>query len=377
MIRVETKKSLQLSKIIEDTDPSISNIMKRIKINSKKQQSNSMITMTMTSLTSITAMILTMSFIIIFSSPHSINAFQTTSRISLSLSSPTHSLSSSISQSFASSNHDRIKRLYYTKRSASISASASQYDDWEGDTSLGEKVRTVTVAYIDQLLDQQQLQQQQQQQAEAELEEDGSILTTTSTKQQQRERIVLDVINGHPFYTYETTLPIVIQQQQQQKQQQQQQQQQSTATSQDNSQLVSSSPYSTSSITATQVIDITQTLGITLAELQKDEQGYYILSETGLEMDTLRYISLQEQSLSDQKQQKEQEQQQKIQSSVLIDNDNDIIGSIQLFDEKKSDIIGAGVVVSRIVRGSIAWNAGIRAGDRIVATSATMGDVSF
>ena len=374
---IETKKSLQLSKIIEDTDPSISNIMKRIKINSKKQLCQSITMMTMTSLTSITAMILTMSFIIIFSSPHSINAFQTTSRISLSLSSPTHSLSSSISQSFASSNHDRIKRLYYTKRSASISASASQYDDWEGDTSLGEKVRTVTVAYIDELLDQQQLQQQQQQQAEAELEEDGSILTTTSTKQQQqRERIVLDVINGHPFYTYETTLPIVIQQQQQ-KQQQQQQQQQSTATSQDNSQLVSSSPYSTSSITATQVIDITQTLGITLAELQKDEQGYYILSETGLEMDTLRYISLQEQSLSDQKQQKEQEQQQKIQSSVLIDNDNDITGSIQLFDEKKSDIIGAGVVVSRIVRGSIAWNAGIRAGDKIVATSATMGDVSF
>jgi C-terminal processing protease CtpA/Prc len=36
-----------------------------------------------------------------------------------------------------------------------------------------------------------------------------------------------------------------------------------------------------------------------------------------------------------------------------------------------------GIIVSSIKRGGLAWNLGIRAGDMLVATSATLGDVSY
>ncbi len=61
-----------------------------------------------------------------------------------------------------------------------------------------------------------------------------------------------------------------------------------------------------------------------------------------------------------------------------FDEDDGLTGSVQLYDQNKrrSASASGGVVVSRVLRGSIAWNAGVRAGDRIVATSATIGDVS-
>jgi len=108
--------------------------------------------------------------------------------------------------------------------------------------------------------------------------------------------------------------------------------------------------------------DLSRTLGLTLNEEQQ-----YSLSEQGLDVDTLRYISEEEQTLMD----------KKLGVICSFGEDDGMVGSVQLYDNKKGSSSSngkGGVVVSRVIRGSIAWNAGVRAGDRIVATSATVGD---
>ena len=281
-------------------------------------------------------------------------------------------------------------RQYYQQRLASISA---EYDDWRnsssgsgnsattankngGDKSLGEKVRTVTVAYIDEIAktqfnqdDDDDLLVTTANTNTADDIKDGSTSSSSSSSssatQKKRERIVLDVVNGRPTFTYEIQLPIV------------------GTTPQaigDNTNVLTTS------------VDLSQTVGLTLNEIQsidldqqqqqqRNDDGFF-LGESRLEMDTLRYVSSEEQSMTD----------QKLGLSTSYDEEG-VDGSIQILNERKekealissingsSSITGkrgggSGVIVSRIVRGGIAWKAGVRAGDRIIATSATVGEVS-
>ena len=238
--------------------------------------------------------------------------------------------------------HDQITAATTIIRPVSIQSEFDRSDDKtaygiDGDISLGEKVRTVTVTYMDKF---SQSINSQSEDKEEELDEQGA-------KKVQRERMVLDVVDGRPTFSYEITLPIV-----------------GTA----NTATTEVTPTNGDQ-TVAPVMDLYQTLGCTMNEIQQNADGMVTFSESGLEMDSLRYISLEEQTLTD----------QKLGLSFSFDEEG-MDGTIQLIDEKKNSSINSsqgGVVVSRIVRGGLAWKAGVRAGDRIVATSATMGDVSF
>jgi hypothetical protein len=87
------------------------------------------------------------------------------------------------------------------------------------------------------------------------------------------------------------------------------------------------------------------------------------LSESCLELDSLRYVSIEEEMVRNQKLEC---------STGGAGND----GSIQILDEKTLIEGLSGVVVSSVGRGGVAWGLGIRAGDLLVATSATIGNVS-
>jgi len=98
-------------------------------------------------------------------------------------------------------------------------------------------------------------------------------------------------------------------------------------------------------------------LGVSLREIKGRT-----LSEYCLELDSLRYVSPEEEVVRN----------QKLECSTGTEGSD---GSIQVLDEKIVDA-ASGIVVSSVVRGGLAWNLGIRAGDFLVATSATIGDVS-
>jgi len=96
-------------------------------------------------------------------------------------------------------------------------------------------------------------------------------------------------------------------------------------------------------------------LGLSLREVKDGD-----LSELCLELDTLRYVSLEEEVM----------RHQKLDCST---GDEGSDGSIQILDEKTLDGV-SGIVISSVGRGGIAWDLGIRAGDLLVATSATIGN---
>ena len=238
----------------------------------------------------------------------------------------------------------------------------------EGDISLGEKVRTVTVAYMDQLT---QINDDNVHIDDSNNNNDSTSAATSasstsiadtkgtpSSKTNQRERIVLDVIDGQPpTFTYEVTLPIV-------------------------GTIPQAIGAQTNILTTS--VDLSQTLGLTLNQVEETYGGRYQLSQSGLELDSLRYISLEEQTIAD----------KKYELSCTFQEEG-VDGSIQLVDEglegrefdidgnridnnnSKSQLNSSGVVAARVVRGGLAWNAGIRAGDKIIATSATVGNVSL
>lgn len=55
------------------------------------------------------------------------------------------------------------------------------------------------------------------------------------------------------------------------------------------------------------------------------------------------------------------------------------VGSVQLLNLPVNFVLDPemkGIIVSRVVRGGVAWGAGVRSGDFLLATSATLGDVS-
>ena len=170
--------------------------------------------------------------------------------------------------------------------------------------SLGETVRTVKVAYIDAENDFD----------DEDDEEDGIV-----EKAAKKRRVVLDVKNGSMLQNFQVDIPIA------------------------------------ESGTSTSVNKI----GLSLRQIQDGT-----LSETLVELDSLRYVSNEEEVIRN----------QKLNCSYGEQGED---GSIQILNEKESRSVVDGVIVSSVRRGGAAWELGIRAGDVLVATSATIGEVSL
>jgi hypothetical protein len=206
-------------------------------------------------------------------------------------------------------------------------------------TKLGEQVRMVQVAYIEEgLMEQSEIAQESLQQERK--------------KAKKKKRVVLDVksgANNQTFLTfdYQVDLPIGI----------------GIVVGKQVVQQDSTSGISSSSRSA-----VSSRVGLSLRQIQNGE-----LSENSLDLDTLRYVSLEEMVM----------RQQKLKcfsftTEDLLTEDGAEKGySMQILNEKKiQDVVSSGIVVSSVEVGGIAWDLGIRAGDLLVATSATMGDVS-
>lgn len=99
-------------------------------------------------------------------------------------------------------------------------------------------------------------------------------------------------------------------------------------------------------------------LGVTLSEV-----GTGPISAKVLDLDSLQYLASVEET--------------ELRVAANANAGEKGTGSIQYLDEAMRDVVEddtfRGVVVSSVVRGGIAWNAGVRAGDMLMATSATMG----
>eukprot|EP00557_Chaetoceros_sp_GSL56_P012533 CAMPEP_0176482110 /NCGR_PEP_ID=MMETSP0200_2-20121128/3198_1 /TAXON_ID=947934 /ORGANISM="Chaetoceros sp., Strain GSL56" /LENGTH=1118 /DNA_ID=CAMNT_0017878399 /DNA_START=2367 /DNA_END=5720 /DNA_ORIENTATION=+ len=239
--------------------------------------------------------------------------------------------------------------------SSSSSSSSSSLSSFPM-TKLGEQVRMVQVAYIEEeLLEQSELAKESLQQE--------------NRKAKKKKRVVLDVktggaANDEKFLTFDymIDLPIttgtVIQ---------------DTITdvyvSSKSSTTMSSAMMSSSKSSSNS--SSSKGLGLALRQIENGE-----ISEKSLDLDTMRYISLEEMVM----------RQKKIKCFTEIlpslkeeeEDDNETTrddSSMQILNEKKiQQVLSSGIVVSSVKVGGIAWDLGIRAGDLLVATSATMGD---
>lgn len=166
--------------------------------------------------------------------------------------------------------------------------------------SLGDKVRTVKVAYIDDGQDEEEI---------------GIGEANRTMRANRKMRVVMDVKDGMQTFAYNVDLPIVD-------------------------------------------IGTKNKTGLSLREVKEGT-----VSENCLEIDFLRYVSLEQEVMRNQKKE-----------CTFGEMGND--GSIQTLNEEEVDGGLNGIIVSSVVRGELAWDLGIRAGDMMVATSATIGDVS-
>ena len=110
-----------------------------------------------------------------------------------------------------------------------------------------------------------------------------------------------------------------------------------------------------------QEIALVNTIGMSLRQVYSGRK----LSELALDVDTLRF-----QSFVDE-----------LQGRSVVDSEDVMdaasgVGSVQLLQNSALEMLDEsfdGVVVSSVARGGLAWNSGVRAGDILTATSATMG----
>lgn len=112
-----------------------------------------------------------------------------------------------------------------------------------------------------------------------------------------------------------------------------------------------------------QEIAITNTIGMSLRQVFSGRK----LSELALDVDTLRF-----QSFDDELQGRRIVDEEKDADAMKFD----ILGSIQVLQKTALELLNEsfdGVVVSSVARGGLAWQSGVRAGDVLTATSATMG----
>ncbi len=245
-----------------------------------------------------------------------------------------------------------VRRVSNSNRSASVSASYNSNDDSSSGSSsesangirssgsggglksmpsLGEQVRTVTVAYIDSMSDDVQdfigvgTGAGIGAGTDVEADEYDEAKNKANAKTAGKRRVLLDAAtDGRLTFTYRAQIPITV-----------------------------------------AALTDTSTVGLVLKEVNNG-----IVSEMSLpltNMNALRYVSNEEEIIQLQQSKKE----------CTTDEKGDI-GSIQIIDEKCPSIrnVKQGIVVSSVERGSLAWDLGIRAGDMVAATSATVGDVS-
>jgi len=204
-----------------------------------------------------------------------------------------------------------------TSRSASISALYNEEGNGSKNentismtSSLGDVVRTVKVAYIDStevvaVLSNPDLN--------AVTDDDYKDDKRTMVKEKKQRVVVVDALNNVPTFVYDVTLPILGQ-------------------------------------------------NVDMCLKQIDVNG--VVSETALDVDSLKYISAEQDVVRN-----------KGISRTMSEEGLD--GTFQIMDEERvRKVTMDSIVVSSIKRGGLAWNLGIRAGDMLVATSATLGDVS-
>eukprot|EP00560_Eucampia_antarctica_P005724 CAMPEP_0197837556 /NCGR_PEP_ID=MMETSP1437-20131217/32506_1 /TAXON_ID=49252 ORGANISM="Eucampia antarctica, Strain CCMP1452" /NCGR_SAMPLE_ID=MMETSP1437 /ASSEMBLY_ACC=CAM_ASM_001096 /LENGTH=1093 /DNA_ID=CAMNT_0043444695 /DNA_START=154 /DNA_END=3435 /DNA_ORIENTATION=- len=101
---------------------------------------------------------------------------------------------------------------------------------------------------------------------------------------------------------------------------------------------------------------ISQRMGLSLREATVGA----VLSEYSLDLDSLQYQTLMDEKIRDSRR-----------STPTVG-----AGSVQLLTDSKKEVLDKnfnGLVVSSVVRGGLAWNAGVRVGDKLMASSATMG----
>jgi len=82
-----------------------------------------------------------------------------------------------------------------------------------------------------------------------------------------------------------------------------------------------------------------------------------VVSEVGLQIDSMRYITVEEEVT-----------RLKKRECTFGEDGGD--SSIQVLDEKGLET-SSGIVISSVERGGLAWDLGVRAGDFAIATSAT------
>lgn len=122
-----------------------------------------------------------------------------------------------------------------------------------------------------------------------------------------------------------------------------------------------------------QEIAVTNSIGMSLRQVYSGRK----LSELALDVDTLRFQSFVDELQGrrvDGEEATEGAAQQTDASSV---KEGGGIGSIQVLQTNVLEMLTEtfdGVVVSSVARGGLAWESGVRAGDVLTATSATLGD---
>jgi len=125
----------------------------------------------------------------------------------------------------------------------------------------------------------------------------------------------------------------------------------------------SSFPSSSTTVTeATKPPPATRRLGIQLRQISARGE----ISDTSLDLDSLRYLSVAQEVYRDM-------------NDATPDNvgEEGPLGSVQPLNLPVNFVLNPnmkGIIVSGVVRGSVAWDAGVRSGDFLMATSATLGD---
>ncbi|KAL7542112.1 hypothetical protein ACHAXR_011528 [Thalassiosira sp. AJA248-18] len=115
-----------------------------------------------------------------------------------------------------------------------------------------------------------------------------------------------------------------------------------------------------------QEIAVANTIGMSLRQVYSGRK----LSELALDVDTLRFQSFQDELQGRRVEAEDQDDE------AQKDENEPSLGSVQVLQNSALEMLTGsfdGVVVSSVARGGLAWNSGVRAGDVLTATSATMG----
>lgn len=208
------------------------------------------------------------------------------------------------------------------KRPASIAASISEQDRVDGRSDLQQAFST-SVSYLESL-SQSATNIIHDNLSDVDEEEDFTSNTNTMT-QLKSPRVVLDIDSQKRSYRFDVTLP------------------------------TSSAAFTSSTC-----------IGLAIRRITKDGK----VSDSALDFDTLSLISHDDEKYRTPTKAGER--------SMKGESSHPEMSIVQLLsDSERMNCDRAGLIVSSVLRGGLAWEAGVRAGDFLVATSATIGDVSY